>query len=60
MVKKKSKQAKKQLDLVFILHYLEMMIWRMERVDLIDKGLIAPLYIAPSWKLARNKKKELG
>ena len=26
--------------------------------NLIDKGLIAPLYIAPSWKLARNKSQE--
>ena len=26
--------------------------------NLIDKGLVAPLYVAPSWKLARNKQKE--
>jgi len=26
--------------------------------NLIDKGLIAPLYVAPSWKLARNKAQE--
>ena len=26
--------------------------------NLIDKGLVNPLFIAPSWKLARNKKKE--
>ena len=26
--------------------------------NLIDKGLIAPLYVAPSWKLARSKSKE--
>lgn len=26
--------------------------------NLIDKGLVAPLYIAPSWKLSRNKSKE--
>ena len=28
--------------------------------NLIDKGLVNPLFIAPSWKLARNKKKEYG
>lgn len=28
--------------------------------NLIDKGLINTLFIAPSWKLARNKKKEYG
>jgi hypothetical protein len=27
-------------------------------VNLLDKGLINPLYIAPSWKLARNKEQE--
>lgn len=27
-------------------------------INLIDKGLINPLYIAPSWKLARNKENE--
>ena len=26
--------------------------------NLVDKGLIAPLYVAPSWKLARSKSKE--
>ena len=26
--------------------------------NLIDEGLISPLYIAPSWKLSRNKSKE--
>ena len=28
--------------------------------NLMDKGLIAPLYIAPSWKLARSKSKEFN
>ena len=28
--------------------------------NLIDKGLIRIMYLAPSWKLARNKKNELG
>jgi len=28
--------------------------------NIIDKGLINPLFIAPSWKLARNKKTEYG
>jgi hypothetical protein len=28
--------------------------------NLIDKGLVNTLFIAPSWKLARNKKKEYG
>tara|TARA_Y100000004_G_C8941290_1_gene424340 strand:- start:304 stop:2172 length:1869 start_codon:yes stop_codon:yes gene_type:complete len=28
--------------------------------NLVDKGLINPLFIAPSWKLARNKKSEYG
>lgn len=28
--------------------------------NLVDKGLVNPLFIAPSWKLARNKKKEYG
>ena len=28
--------------------------------NLIDKGLVNPLFIAPSWKLARNKKSEYG
>jgi hypothetical protein len=27
-------------------------------INLIDKGLIRPLYISPSWKLARNKQDE--
>ena len=26
--------------------------------NLIDKGLVSPLYVAPSWKLARNKSQE--
>ena len=29
-------------------------------VNLIDKGFIKPIYIAPSWKLARAKAKEYG
>tara|TARA_R100000664_G_C2759308_1_gene148935 strand:+ start:4796 stop:7591 length:2796 start_codon:yes stop_codon:yes gene_type:complete len=28
--------------------------------NIIDKGLVAPLYLAPSWKLSRNKNKEYG
>tara|TARA_R100000278_G_scaffold123233_1_gene112140 strand:+ start:3136 stop:5991 length:2856 start_codon:yes stop_codon:yes gene_type:complete len=28
--------------------------------NLIDKGFVNPLFIAPSWKLARNKKQEYG
>jgi hypothetical protein len=28
--------------------------------NLIDTGFIRPCYVAPSWKLARNKSKELG
>jgi len=28
--------------------------------NLIDKGFVNPLFIAPSWKLARNKKDEYG
>lgn len=28
--------------------------------NLIDKGFVNPLFIAPSWKLARNKKSEYG
>jgi len=28
--------------------------------NLVDKGLINPLFVAPSWKLARNKKAEYG
>ena len=29
-------------------------------LNLADKGFIAPLYVAPSWKLARTKKKDYG
>ena len=28
--------------------------------NITDNGLIMPLFVAPSWKLARNKKKEFG
>ena len=28
--------------------------------NLKDEGLVAPIFIAPSWKLARNKRKEYG
>ena len=28
--------------------------------NLKDEGLVSPIFIAPSWKLARNKKKEYG
>jgi len=29
-------------------------------LNLTDKGFVSPLYVAPSWKLARNKKNEYG